>query len=214
MAHIKVLGGTGYGGAAVAAEAVRRGHTVTSYSRREPDAPIDAVKYVTGSLLDESLLADSVSDADVVFYSLSPRGDMAGKTEEIVDQLIALADKQGARLGVLGGVSSVLVSEGGERLFDVHPPAPEILDEVQTGLTLLDKLQAAPESLDWFYVSPALSFGAWAPAPETGSYRINDGVLLTDDKGESNISAADLAIAVLDEVETPKYVRRRFHVAH
>ncbi len=213
MARIKVLGGTGYGGSAVVREAARRGHTVTSYSRQPPTDPVEGVEYVTGSVLEPSLLAQTVQDADVVFEAISPRGEMEGQLEGLVDRLIVLADQAGVRLGVLGGVSSTLVSEGGPRFFDVSPPPPEVLPENQTGLDLLDALQASPESLDWFYVSPAEVFGAWNPERVTGTYRISDDVLLRDDNGESYISATDLALAVLDEIEQPRYHRRRFHVA-
>ena len=214
MARIKVLGGTGFAGEAVVREAAQRGHTVTSYSRRPPSDPVDSVEYVNGSLLESELLATTVEDADVVFETISPRGDMEGRLEEIVDQLIPLADDAGVRLGVLGGVSSVLVSEGGPRFFDVSDPEPEVLPEIKTGLALLEALQESPETLDWFYVSPAATFGAWHPQQITGEYRISDDVLLTDEKGESHISAADLAKAVVDEIEQPRYHRRRFHAAH
>jgi putative NADH-flavin reductase len=213
MTRINVLGGTGYGGAAVAREAAKRGHTVTSYSRGAPQDPIDGVRYVAGSLLDPRVRSDAVSDADVVFVALSPRGDMQGKLEGVVDELVRLADEAGVRLGVLGGVSSVLMSEGGLRFFDVNPPPPEVRPEVQTGLDLLAALQAAPATLDWFYVSPAASFGAWVPEPVTGTYRVNGGILLTDEAGESHIAAPDLALAVLDEIERPRYRRGRLHVA-
>jgi len=214
MARIKVLGGTGFAGEAVVREAAGRGHEVTSYSRRSPSEPVDGVAYVNGSLLDPELLATTVENADVVFETISPRGDMEGRVEEIVDQLIRLADDSGVRLGVLGGVSSVLVSEGGPRFFDVSEPEPEVLPEIKTGLALLEALQESPETLDWFYVSPAATFGAWHPQQITGEYRISDDVLLTDEKGESHISAADLAKAVVDEIEQPRYHRRRFHAAH
>jgi putative NADH-flavin reductase len=214
MARITVLGGTGYGGGAVVREAARRGHAVTSYSRRPPEQPVDGVTYVTGSLLDPELRAQSVRDADVVFEALSPRGDMQGKVEGIVDDLIRLADEGGVRLGVLGGASSMLVSEGGPRLFDTGETPPEVLPEIQTGLDVLETLKTAPESLDWFYVSPAAEFGAWVDAPVTGAYRLSDDVLLTDENGVSTISGGDLAVAVLDEIEQPRYRRRRFHVAH
>src|SRR3954452_14485620 len=102
MARITVLGGTGYGGAAVVREAARRGHTVTSYSRRPPEQPVDGVTYVHGSLLDPAVLAPPVQDADVVFEALSPRGDMQGRVEGISDELIRLSDSAGVRLGVLG----------------------------------------------------------------------------------------------------------------
>jgi uncharacterized protein len=214
MARISVLGGTGYGGEAVVREAARRGHEVSAFSRRPPAEPVPGVEYVTGSLLEPELLQRSVRDADVVFEALSPRGDMEGRVEGVVDDLIRLADAAGVRLGVLGGASSLFVAEGGPRLFDMGETAPEILPEVRTGLVLLETLQQAPETLDWFYVSPPAEFGAWSPAPVTGAYRLSDDVLLTDENGKSTISAADLAVAVVDEIEQPRYRRRRFHVAH
>ena len=214
MARISVLGGPGYGGEAVVREAARRGHTVTSYSRRSPEQPVDGVRYVTGSLLEPDLLARGVREADVVFEALSPRGDMQGRVEAVVDDLVRLADEAGVRLGVLGGASSLLVSEGGPRLFDTAETPPEILPEVQTGLDVLEALRRAPGTLDWFYVSPAAEFGAWVAAPVTGAYRLSDDVLLTGEDGRSTISAEDLALAVLDEIENPRYRRRRFHVAH
>jgi putative NADH-flavin reductase len=216
MARIHVLGGTGFAGAAVVGEAVRRGHRVTSFSRGAPANPVEGADYVSGSLLDDQMVQRAVSDADVVFETISPRGDMAGRLEGVVDMLIAAADAAQVRLGVLGGASSVLVSEEGPRLFDVTAadlPA-EVLPEVRTGLALLEALQTAPDSLDWFYVSPAQEFGAWLPQVVTGSYRISDDVLLKDADGKSAISAADLAVAVLDEIENPRHRRRRFHVAH
>lgn len=214
MARIHVLGGTGHGGAAVVREAVRRGHTVTAYSRNLPTEPVEGATYVQGSLVDPDFLAASVLDADVVFEALSPRGDMADRLADVREHLIKLADLTGVRLGVLGGASSVRVTEDGPRLFDVHEVPAEVLPEVEAGLALLEALQNAPASLDWFYVSPAQEFGSWFPEIVTGEYRINDGVLLTDESGRSYISAADLALAVLDEIEQPLYVRKRFHVAH
>ncbi|MGN6598249.1 MAG: NAD(P)-dependent oxidoreductase [Actinomycetes bacterium] len=214
MARIAVLGGTGYGGAAVAAEAVKRGHDVTSYSRRAPEHPIDGVSYVTGNLLDPELLLSAVDGADIVFEKLSPRGDMEGKLEGLVEQLISLTNDAAVRLAVLGGASSLLVAEGGPRVFDLGNTPPEVVAEAQTGINLLELLRQAPESLDWFYVSPPLRFGSWEPQHVTGNYRVSDDVLLKDDTGESYISAADLAIAVVDEFEQPRHSRRRFHVAH
>jgi putative NADH-flavin reductase len=214
MARISVIGGTGYGGSAVVREAVRRGHDVTSLSRSAPAEPVPGVTYVTASVLDPGVLEQVVADADVVFEALSPRGDMAGKVEDVFTRLLSLAEASGARLGVLGGASSLLVSPGGPRLFDLSTPPPEVRPEVELGLFKLEQLQASPQGLDWFYVSPAAEFGAWVPSSETGRYRISDDVLLTGEDGTSEISAADLAIAVVDEIERPTHRRRRFHVAH
>jgi uncharacterized protein len=214
MARITVLGGTGHGGEAVVREAVRRGHAVTSYSRRQPVEPVEGATYVIGSLLDDELLARAVRDTDVVFDALSPRGDMEGLVEGLFARLLKLADAEGVRLGVLGGVSSLFASEGGPRLIDVRETPAEILPEVLTGIAKLDMLKDSPGTLDWFYLSPAASFGAWIPQHVTGTYRTSDDVLLEDEDGNSEISGADLALAVLDEIEQPRHQRRRFHVAH
>jgi putative NADH-flavin reductase len=139
---------------------------------------------------------------------------MEGQVEGILERLLKLADAEGVRLGVLGGASSLLVSEGGPRLLDVHETPAEILPEVQTGITKLEMLKDSPDTLDWFYLSPAASFGAWIPQRVTGTYRTSGDVLLKDEDGSSEISGADLALAVLDEIEEPRHRRRRFHVAH
>lgn len=214
MARITVVGGTGYSGAAVVAEASRRGHDVRAVSRTAPAEPVNGVTYETGSVLDPDVRRSGVEGADVVFVALSPRGDMQGRVEGVVDDYVRLADEAAVRLGVLGGASSLLVAEDGERVLEASPPPPEVRGEVLTGVALLEALQQAPASLDWFYLSPPLEYGAWSPAPTTGSYRTSGDVLLTGADGRSTISAADLAVAVVDEVERPQHARRRFHVAH
>ena len=71
-------------------------------------------------------------------------------------------------------------------------------------------LQVSPESLDWFYVSPPQDFGSWLGTPSTGSYTMGGDVLLRNADGASTISADDLALAIVDEIETPAHHRRRF----
>lgn len=216
MARITVLGGTGYAGAAIVVEAARRGHEVTAVSRTAPEAPVDGVAYESGSVRDAAVLDRVVPGRDVVISALSPRGDMAGHVEEVLRGLARRLDGTGARLAHVGGASSLLVEEGGPRLWDVtkaHVP-DEVRPEIETGLQILDDLQASPETLDWFYVSPPQDFGAWVPAPATGRYRLGGDVLLKNEAGESTISAADLAVAIVDEIETPAHRRARFTAAH
>ena len=86
----------------------------------------------------------------------------------------------------------------------------EVKPEVQTGLDALEMLQDSPESLDWFYVSPPQDFGSWLGTPSKGDYVLGGDVLLKDADGASTISADDLAIAIVDEVEQPRHRRGRF----
>ncbi len=212
MARITVLGGTGYAGAALVAEARRRGHDVTALSRTTPTAPVEGVDYVEGSVLDAEVLERVVEGRDVVVSALAPRGDMAGRVEGVVADLVSRLAGTQTRLGYVGGASSLLVEEGGPRLWDVtqeHMPA-EVKPEVQTGLDALEMLQDSPESLDWFYVSPPQDFGSWLGTPSKGEYVLGGDVLLKDADGASTISADDLAIAIVDEVEQPRHRRGRF----
>jgi len=216
VSRITVLGGTGYAGAAIVAEAARRGHQVTSVSRTRSEQPIAGVDYVTGSVLDATVLDAVVPGRDVVISALSPRGDMAGKVEGVLQELVRRVDGTPTRVAHVGGASSLLVEEGGPRLWDLtqdHVPA-DVKPEVETGLQILDDFRSSPETVDWFYVSPPEKFGAWVPAPVKGEYRLSGDVLLRDEAGESTISAADLAIAIVDEIEKPAHRRRRFTAAH
>lgn len=216
MSRITILGGTGYAGAAIAVEAAKRGHDVTAVSRTRPDDPIEGVDYVTGSVLDAAIMDAVVPGRDVVVSALSPRGDMAGKVEDVLRDLAERIDGTPTRLAHVGGASSLLVEPGGPRLWDVtrdHVP-DDVKPEIETGLDILDDFRASPETLDWFYVSPPEKFGSWVPAPVTGEYRLGGDVLLRDETGESTISAADLAVAIVDEIEHPQHRRRRFTAAH
>lgn len=216
MARITILGGTGYAGAAIVAEAAKRGHDVTSVSRSEPPARVDGVAYLVGSALDSPTLDAALPGRDVVISALSPRGDMAGKIEAVVDELTARLAGTTTRFGYVGGASSLRTEEGGPTVFDVtkeHIPA-DVLPEVETGLAVLATLQASPDDLDWFYVSPPEDFGSWLGTPSRGRYRLGGDVLLKDADGVSTIAAADLALAIVDEIEKPAHHRRRFTAAY
>lgn len=212
MARITVLGGSGYAGAALVAEARKRGHEVTSVSRSAPESPVDGVDHVEGSVLDAEVLDRVTEGRDVVVSALSPRGDMVGKVEGVVADLISRLAGTPTRLGYIGGASSLLTEEGGQRLWDVskdHVP-DEVRPEVQTGLDTLALLEESPESLDWFYVSPPEEFGSWLGTPSRGRYTLGGDVLLRDAEGQSTISADDLALAILDEIEKLAHHRKRF----
>jgi uncharacterized protein len=212
MAHITVLGGNGYVGAAVVAEARRRGHDVTAVSRTAPSSPVAGADYVEGSVLDADVLERTTAGRDVVLVALSPRGDMAGKVEGVVEELIARLAGTSTRLGYVGGASSLLTEEDGPRLWDVTQDQlpDEVKPEVQTGLDTFALCQESPESLDWFYVSPPADFGSWLGTESKGDYVLGGDVLLRDADGASTISADDLALAILDEIETPTHHRSRF----
>jgi putative NADH-flavin reductase len=219
--NITVIGGTGYAGAAIVAEAARRGHDVWSVSRKRPAADADGagrgrVSHLAGSAADPAFLEAACADSDAVVSALAPRGPMLGQVREADRRLAGLADTLGFRFGVVLGGGSLRVAPGGPLLMDTPGFPAEVKAESQEMGAVLEDLRASPAGVDWFGVSPAAGFGAFAPGEALGRYRLGGDVLLADADadGVSFISAPDLALAVLDELEHPAHKRQRFTVAY
>lgn len=213
MARIAVFGGTGFAGGHIVENAAGRGHEVISYSRTTPDATVDGVEYRTGSIADEATAQQAVADADVVISAVAPRGEMEGRVAPAIAQLAEAARAAGTRIGVIGGAGSLHVTEGGPRVVDGDFPEAFKAEALEmTGV--LEALRESPDDLDWFFISPAGGFGAFNPGEAKGEYRLGGDVLLVDEQGESFISGADLALAIVDEIEAPKHRRARFTVAY
>lgn len=214
MTRITVIGGTGYAGANIVAEATQRGHNVSAISRKAPENPALNVTYAQVDLLDSSKIAEALDGADVAIIALSPRGELDGHMRRVAAEIAQEAQAKNIRLGVVGGAGSLQAFEGGPLIKDTEGfPEAFKSEATQMGEVLAD-LRAGTNSLDWFYVSPAGGFGGFNPGERTGAYRTGGDVLLTDDSGNSFISGADFAIAVVDEIENPQHSGARFTVAY
>jgi uncharacterized protein len=213
VARIAVIGGTGYAGGHIVAEAVNRGHTVVSVARSVPSERVDGATYIEGTLLDAPGLVSELEGVDVVVSTVPARGDMLGKVRPAMAELVA-ALPETVRIGVVGGAGGSLVAPGGPRLVDTEGFTDDYKPEALEAIGILEDLQSGASGHDWFYVHPAGGFGVWAPGERTGSYRDGGDVLVTDADGESFISGADLAVAVVDEIESPRHSRERFTVGY
>jgi uncharacterized protein len=215
VSRITVIGGTGYAGSAVVAEAAARGHQVTALSRSVPDAPIPTVSYVQGDATDEATLSAAIEGADVVVAALAPRGPLAGTFRDVYRTIARVADAAGARLFVVGGYSSLRPAPGANRFVTdlSHIPA-ELHVEIRAGAALIiEDLPATPATLDWVFVSPALMFGAHAPGEQLGRYRLGDDVAVAPENG-GEISAADYALGFVDLIEKDDQHRAQVNLGH
>jgi len=211
MSRIIVIGGTGYAGSAIVAEAAARGHEVTALSRSLPADHVPGVKYVQGDATDEAALSSAVSGADVVVGALAPRGPLTGPFRDVYRAIARLADAAGVPLFVVGGFSSLRPAAGAPRFVTdlSHAPA-EFHDElVAVSALITDDLPATPETLDWVFVSPAGKFGSFAPGERLGEYRVGDDVAVQPEDGGA-ISGADYALGFVDLIEQGN--RHRAHV--
>lgn len=212
MTRIAVIGGTGYAGSNIVAEAVSRGHSVISIARSVPAERVEGAVYLEGNILDVPSVLEQIDEADVVIQALSPRGDMVGKVRPATAELFE-ALPENVRLGVVGGAGGSLVAPEGPRLIDSGFPE-EFKAEAFEAIGVLEDLQADASGKDWFFIHPAGGFGAWAPGERTGTYRDGGAMLVTDDEGESFISGPDFGVAVVDEIENPKHRRENFAVGY
>jgi putative NADH-flavin reductase len=211
MSRIVVIGGTGYAGEAVVAEAVKRGHEVTAVSRNAPETPVTGATYVAGSALDAGFLGAAVANADAVVATIPARGDMVDAFDEAVTNVIESAGAAGARLVAIGGFSVLRPAPGAPRFIE-SGVAEQYRVEATAGWRFLQGLQSSAATLDWVYVSPAAKFGAWVPGEATGQYRLGGDVAILDENGTSFLSAPDLALAVLDLVESGDHGREHISV--
>lgn len=212
MVNIVVFGGTGYTGGNMVREAATRGHHVVSVSRSEPKETVDGVRYEVGGV--EQLAQTVTAGADAVVAALSPRGDMAGRLVEVYSELARLASAAGARYLQIGGFSSLRPAPGQTRFVEGEVPEQYRGEAVEGEATRVMLVKNAPRELDWVFVSPAGAYGAWAPGERTGLYRLGGDVALFDAEGNSNISGADFAVAVVDEIETPAHHREHIGIAY
>ncbi|HEV7591132.1 MAG TPA: NAD(P)-dependent oxidoreductase [Longimicrobium sp.] len=214
---IVLFGATGNVGRRVTAEALRRGHEVTGVVR-DPSAvesPDPRVALVRGDATDAQSVASVVRGADAVVSAISPRPNARGLAAPALAAnaraLIAGLGRAGVpRVLFVGGAGSLEVAPG-QQLLD-QPGFPDAYRaEALEGREALDVWRGEAEGLDWTYLSPAAEIG---PGERTGSYRTTGDALLADAEGRSFISYEDYAVAVLDELETPRHVGRRFGVAY
>lgn len=211
--QIAVFGASGTIGQRITQEALFRGHQVKAIVRDPARPPLaqPRLTIAVGDILDSARVAQTIAGSDVVVSAIGPAGSES--VQVLLDAAHALIEgltQAGVkRLVVVGGAGSLEVAPG-IQLVDT-PDFPEALKALALAHREALEVYRSAEHLAWTYVSPALFL---APGERTGAYRVALDQLLTNDKGESRISAEDYAGALLDEIEAPRFVRQRFTVAY
>lgn len=211
---IALFGATGTLGRRILEEALRRGHTVTALSRQPGRLPPrERLKESAVEATDAASVARAVEGHEAVISAIGPAHDGSTPLAMLSDVARALiqglARARVKRLLIVGGAGSLEVAPG-VRLVDT-PEFPAAYKALALAHADALPLYQQAAELEWTYVSPAAFI---APGERTGRYRRGGDQLLVGADGQSHISAEDYAIALLDELEQPRAVRRRITVAY
>lgn len=204
---IAIIGASGKAGSQILKEAVARGHEVTAIVRDAAKIKDSNVAVIQKEVFD--LNAQDVGAFDVVVNAFGAAPGQEHLHVEAGKALIAAL--QGApetRLIVVGGAGSLFVDEAQTvRLIDT-PEFPDIYKPTASnqGKNLEDLKKST--GIKWTFVSPAAFFNP--EGKRTGSYQTGKDNLIVNSKGESHVSYADYAIAIVDEIENPKHLNERF----
>lgn len=202
--NIALIGVTGRVGSRLLAELLRRGHRVTGIARDTCKLAGQPGLVLKNADADQpAQLAPLLAGHDAVISALK------FATSEAAVLLAAVKQAGVRRLLVVGGAATLEVAPGHVLLDTPGFPAAYRL-EAEGGRRFLDTLRGEHD-LDWTFLSPSAEF---APGERTGSFRVGGDALLTDAGGKSWISMEDYAIALVDELETPKHLRQRFTVGY
>lgn len=211
---LALIGPTGFVGSAVLDEALQRDHQVTALARTPGKlAARDGLTVVQADVLDPAQVAAAVAGHDAVISAYNPGWSDPQLYDTFLRGTRAIFEgvkRAGVkRLLVVGGAGSLYVMPG-VQLVDT-PEFPEAWKQGALAAREALNLIRQETGLDWTFVSPAARL---EPGERTGKYRLGADELLMDGDQPARISVADLAVSILDEVERPQHIRKRYTAAY
>ena len=114
------------------------------------------------------------------------------------------------RLLVVGGAGSLYVDAAHTQQVMDGPDFPDAFKPLAANMGAALAQLRGRDDVDWTYISPAADFRA--DGERTGKYVLSGEELTLNARGESVISYADYAIAMVDEAENGHHPRQRISV--
>lgn len=204
---IAVVAANGKAGKLIVKEAVQRDMDVTAFVRSENAtvAQKATVKDIMDLTAEDLVGFDAVVDA---FGAWTP--ETLSQHSTTLEHLCDILSGSETRLLVVGGAGSLYVNPEHTITVSEGPDFPEMFNPLASamGAALADLRKR--DDVNWTYVSPAGDFQA--DGDRTGEYILGGEELTLNDRGESIISYADYAIAMVDEIESGDHMRQRISV--
>lgn len=207
MTSIAVVAANGKAGKLIVKEAVDRGFDVTAVVRGENKTV--AQHAIVKNLFD--LTADDLKGFDAVvdaFGAWTP--DTLPQHSTSLKHLADILSGTDTRLIVVGGAGSLYVDPQHTTQLVDTPDFPDDFKPLASAMAKSLAELRERKDVRWTYISPAADFQA--DGERTGKYQLNGEELKTNAKGESIISYADYAIAVVDEIAKGDHIGQRISV--
>lgn len=211
--NIVLIGATGFVGSAVLNELLQRGHRVTALARNAAKlAAREGLTVVAADAQDAAQVAQAAQGHDAVVSAYNPGWANPQIHDEFLKGTRAIYAGTRAsdvrRLLVVGGAGSLFVAPG-VQLVDTPTFPAEYKAGALAAREALNLIRNE-NTLDWTFLSPPILL---APGERTGHYRLGTEAPLMNGEQPGGISVADLAVAIVDELEAPQHVQKRFTVA-
>ncbi|MCR5494284.1 MAG: NAD(P)H-binding protein [Treponema sp.] len=201
---VAVVCSNGKVGKLVVAEALAAGFEVTGFARGENKS--EAKNFVQKDIF--TLTKEDLAGFDVVVDAFGAwvENELPNHGKSLA-HLCDLLSGTKTRLVIAGGAGSLYVNkEHTVRVMDT-PDFPDMFKPLANAMgKALDDLRKRSD-VQWTYISPAGDFQS--DAPKTGSWIWGGEELTLNSKGESIISYADYAAALVEEIRNGKNIQKR-----
>jgi putative NADH-flavin reductase len=213
MMKVAIIGATGFVGPALVAEGVSRGYEITAIARNTDKVEKAAgVTAVAADVNDVDALASALSGHDAVISSFNAGWTNPNLYNDFLQgsKNIQEATKKAGvkRYITIGGAGSLFID--GKQLVDGPHFPKEYYPGASAARDYLTELRKEDE-LDWTFLSPAINLH---PGERTGQFRLGTESPVFNADGKNDISTADLAVAIFNELENNQYVKARFTLGY
>lgn len=209
MKKVAIVCVAGKQGKLLVDEAVARGYDATGFGRSGDKAVNAKAKVIVKDLFE--LTKEDLSGFDVVidaFGAWTPETLPLHSTS--LKHLCDILSGTDVRLLVVGGAGSLYVNKEHTLQVKDLPDFPEIYKPLATAQSIaIDELRKRND-VKWTFLSPACNFVA--DGARTGGYLLGGEEYFVNEKGVSEISYADYAIAMINEIENANHIQKRFSV--
>ena len=204
---IAVVCANGKAGQLITKEALQRGLDVTAIVRGENRSA--AAQSISRDVLD--ITANDLKGFDVVVDAFGAwTEDTLPLHSSSLKVLCDALSGTDTRLLVVGGAGSLYVNPEHTVCVADGPDFPDMFEPLAAAMAKALSELRQRDDVKWTYISPAGDFQA--EGGRSGNYILGGEELTLNEKGESVISYADYAVAMVDEIMEGGHIKERISV--